>query len=221
MKTGGRCFICDKSFSKAGMTKHLKTHLKDDGNTRLFHIAVEGMYRPEYWLHIEISAGAKLKELDQFLRDIWLECCGHLSAFKIDGAEYYSDTEGFYFEPVKGMDSTLKDVLTPSMEFYHRYDFGTTTELRLKVISERKGKARRKERVKILARNNPPEITCKCGKVAEWVCAICVEENVGEDCYFCDECAEEHECGEEMFLPVVNSPRMGVCGYEGSDKYGD
>ena len=79
----------------------------------------------------------------------------------------------------------------------------------------------RKERVGILARNNPPEINCGCGKDAEWVCAICLEENMGKDCYFCDECADEHECGEEMFLPVVNSPRMGVCGYEGSDKYRD
>lgn len=109
------------------MTKHLKTHLKDDGNARLFHIAVEGIYRPEYWLHIEIPAGAKLKELDQFLRDIWLECCGHLSAFEIDGVEYHSDTEGFYFEQVEGMDCPLKDVPSASMEFSHRYDFGTTT----------------------------------------------------------------------------------------------
>ena len=43
------------------MTKHLKTHLKDDGNMRLFHIRVDGIYQPEYWLHIEIPAGAKLK----------------------------------------------------------------------------------------------------------------------------------------------------------------
>ena len=24
-----------------------------------------------------------------------------------------------------------------------------------------------------------------------------------------------HDCGEEAILPVVNSPRMGVCGYTG------
>ena len=29
------------------------------------------------------------------------------------------------------------------------------------------------------------------------------------------------ECGEEMLLPVCNSPRMGVCGYCGSDIYPD
>jgi len=72
-----------------------------------------------------------------------------------------------------------------------------------------------KDKVKILARNEPPEMICGCGEEAKWVCPICVLENTGEDCYFCDECTKGHECGEEMLLPVVNSPRCGVCGYEG------
>jgi len=33
--------------------------------------------------------------------------------------------------------------------------------------------------------------------------------------YFCNECAKEHEYGEDMSLPVVNSPRCGVCRYKG------
>jgi hypothetical protein len=33
--------------------------------------------------------------------------------------------------------------------------------------------------------------------------------------FFCAKCSEEHEDGEEMMLPVVNSPRMGECGYDG------
>jgi hypothetical protein len=28
-------------------------------------------------------------------------------------------------------------------------------------------------------------------------------------------CAGGHECGEEMLLPVVNSPRVAMCGYTG------
>jgi hypothetical protein len=44
----------------------------------------------------------------------------------------------------------------------------------------------------------PPLISCEvCGKPATEVCA------------------GEHECGEEMLLPVVNSPRVGMCGYTG------
>ena len=46
---------------------------------------------------------------------------------------------------------------------------------------------------------------------------------------WCDECLQEEyrddEDGEyyeaEYFLPICNSPRMGVCGYEGSNSYPD
>ena len=33
--------------------------------------------------------------------------------------------------------------------------------------------------------------------------------------WLCDDYAEGHKCREEMLLPVVNSPRTGVCGYVG------
>ena len=34
-----------------------------------------------YWLHLEIRGNDTLKDLDYYLREIWLECCGHLSSF--------------------------------------------------------------------------------------------------------------------------------------------
>ena len=43
--------------------------------------------------------------------------------------------------------------------------------------------------------------------------ALC--ERVNEEGWLCQSCADEHECGEDMLLPVVNSPRTGVCGYAG------
>ncbi len=30
--------------------------------------------------------------------------------------------------------------------------------------------------------------------------------------FLCEACIENYEHGDEMLLPVVNSPRMGVCG---------
>ena len=209
----GKCYICGKTFSKAGMMRHLKTHMKNDGNVKLYHIMIEGLQLPQYWLHIEIPADAKLEDLDQFLRDIWLECCGHLSAFEIDGVSYYC--EYFELEPdEEDMNLPLNSVLRPGMEFYHIYDFGSPTRLKLRVVGERMGR-RGKEKVRILARNDPPEIKCSCGKKAKWVCPICLVENMGENCYFCDECAKEHEHDEDVLLPIVNSPRCGVCAYKG------
>lgn len=123
MKTRGKCYICGKKFGKAGMIKHLKTHLKNDGDTRLSHILVDA-FRPEYWLHIEIPADAMLEDLDQFLRDIWLECCEYLSAFEIDGVEYHSMPED-----EKDMYYKLSGIPSVGTEFYYVYDFGTSTEL--------------------------------------------------------------------------------------------
>jgi hypothetical protein len=54
-------------------------------------------------------------------------------------------------------------------------------------------------------------LTCiKNGLGCWYTCMLYPDEG-----WLCDECAVGHECGEEMLLPVVNSPRVGVCGYVG------
>ena len=51
---------------------------------------VEGRDLPEYWMHLKVFTNVKLWELDNFFRDTWLECCGHMSAFTIEGIRYSS-----------------------------------------------------------------------------------------------------------------------------------
>jgi len=110
------------------------------------------------------------------------------------------------------MDVALGDILCPGMEFHHEYDFGTTTHPSLRVVSEREGRMASKS-IEVLARNDPPLITCEiCGEIATLVCAQCIWSDEG---WLCDKCAGEHKCGEEILLPVVNSPRAGMCGYTG------
>jgi len=221
----GICQLCQATFSKAAMTRHLEAcKQKHAGSktpsgkgrlqkTRLLHLVVEGRYRPEYWMHLEVPAHATLEDLDRFLRHTWLECCGHLSAFTIQGETYSTSALGPYEEMEdEGMDVALGEVLSPGVKFSHEYDFGTTTELSLKVVSEREGDVRGKA-VRLLARNEAPVIPCgSCGKIATQVCSNCIWEGEG---WVCKGCAGEHECGEEMLLPVVNSPRVGMCGYTG------
>src|SRR5579884_3845875 len=48
-------------------------------------------------MHLEIPTSEELATLDDFLRAIWLECCDHLSAFRIDGTSYDSEPEEFVF----------------------------------------------------------------------------------------------------------------------------
>ena len=173
--THGKCNLCGKTFGKAAMTRHLakcRDEHPERGQTRIFHLLVEG-YRT-YWLHIEIPASAKLARLDKFLRDIWLECCGHLSAFTIDRERYDVSPEPDLWTGKKdhSMAIGLERVLEVGDKFEHEYDFGTTTELTLKVIAERTGALKAND-VKILARNDPPELLCAtCGQAATQLCAF-------------------------------------------------
>lgn len=225
--TKGVCQLCKEVFSKARMTRHLAKCLsahEEVGTAggkstrkkvRLIQLVVEGKYNPEYWLYVEMPATAILRDLDQFLRDIWLECCDHLSAFKIAGTQFSVETVEEAVDPwfapywqERSMDVPVGEVLHPKMKFTHDYDFGSTTHLALRVVGERVGMPSR-ERVRLLARNEPPQVLCeRCGKEpAEWV-----DTYEGYD-WCCEECIEDTE---EYALPVVNSPRTGVCGYTGS-----
>ncbi len=221
-QTHGQCYLCNETYSKRGMARHLQSckerqavskkpsENRGSRKTRLLHLVIEGQYSSDYWMHVEAPADVTLGVLDDFLRDTWLECCGHLSAFRIEGRMYFSHTREEYGE--EGMDAALGDILRPGMEFQHEYDFGTTTNLSLKVVSEREGEMTGKS-IQVLARNDPPMIACEiCGEPATLVCAHCIWSGLG---WLCDKCTVEHECGDEMLLPVVNSPRVGMCGYTG------
>jgi hypothetical protein len=111
------------------------------------------------------------------------------------------------------MQARLGRLFQPGTAFTYEYDYGSTTELNLKVIGlwDRRAK---QGAVELLARNDAPQVACeKCGnQPATQICTECVYKDQG---WLCENCAENHECGIEMCLPVVNSPRAGVCGYTG------
>jgi len=223
----GPCTFCHRELSKASRTRHLesceqRTATQDEREsrqqakkTKAFHLIVGGYRLPMYWMHLEVSVVTTLAILDRFLRDTWLECCGHLSVFRIGGFNYYVDTEmdAYYWDiRRKNMQVKLEEVLSPGQTCSYEYDFGSTTELLMKVISEQEVDVKGRT-IQILARNSPPIIPCDmCGKPATSMCTQCIYEDKG---CLCDACAKSRECGEEMLLPLVNSPRTGVCGYTG------
>ncbi|GAC1566316.1 MAG: hypothetical protein NVS3B14_07640 [Ktedonobacteraceae bacterium] len=109
---------------------------------------------------------------------------------------------------------SLEKVLKVGQNFRYEYDFGSTTELSLRVVGERVGVLEDKQDdVRILARNLPPEIKCiSCGKPATKVAAGYDYWGVVEHAY-CDVCSKK--VNEDAWLPMVNSPRVGVCAYTG------
>lgn len=214
----GKCNLCGKPFAKAALTRHLSKCVAEHSasvkaSKQRYHLLVEGRNASEYWMHLAIPADASLRTLDSFLRKTWLECCGHLSMFTIGGEVYDVSPEPDIWsgKKPKGMSAKLGDVLAPGDKFAHEYDFGSTTELALKVVAAYSGAGKS---IQILARNDSPNIPCAvCGKPAAQVCSQCVYE--GPQAWLCAEHALEHGCGGDYFLPVVNSPRVGMCGYTG------
>jgi hypothetical protein len=132
--------------------------------------------------------------------------------FKIAGKRYQVTLfeDDWWGDEDQDMSVELGKVLAPGIEFSHEYDFGTTTYLTLRIVGERVGVAPASKPVQVLARNELPDFRCReCGQTASVICSWC------NYVLLCDKCIESHECGDEGLLPVVNSPRMGMCGYVG------
>ncbi len=216
----GTCALCGYEGTKAALSKHLvactATHdnpkLKEE---RVFHIRIQAEGTNLYWLDVELKQKASLLELDQFLRNIWLECCGHLSMFIIQG-EHYMIPSPIDNDPFdlgnKSMDVQASKVLQVGLKFNHEYDFGTSTYLTLNVISERE--SRFNSSIRLLSRNNLHDWhCCKCDNAATWVNTQDIYDS--ENPFYCDAHMKKHPDNDYAFLPTVNSPRMGMCGYTG------
>ncbi len=211
------CVYCHQDFTKQGMKPHLvacearqKALAGEPEKETVYHIRTQGAYAPDYWMHFEIAGQRTLKDLDTFLRNIWLECCGHLSAFEIDSRQYSVHESG-------AMSKKLSAVLSSESDFVHEYDFGDSTILMLQVVEVRQGYIGDKKKWRILARNHPPEIFCDVceERKASQLCTQCRWDE-SADSLLCDTCVELHECDESLLLPLVNSPRAGQCGFTGA-----
>ena len=199
----GRCYICKTELNKTAMKNHIvKTHGGEFSGQECMLLKIEGAYDKDYWLYLDLPMESDLSDLDHFLRRIWLECCGHLSAFRYPGRSGSREVS---------MGINMRS-FAPGEKVLHEYDFGTTTESLVTVVGSILRKPQRSV-VRLLARNIAPVFECAlCGAVAEHICTQCMYSSANP--FYCEECAEKHD-HNDMFLPVVNSPRMGQCGYEG------
>lgn len=226
--TGG-CAYCEREFAAAGMAKHLaacasrkEAVAKADRGRRKrqthYHVHVHSPYTGHF-LHLEVCGNALLDDLDHYLRHIWLECCGHMSAFVIDGT-FYTPQHLAVDMPAEDemMDVEAAKVLKRGLAARYEYDFGTTTELELKVVEEREGRATTADPVALLARNkHKPPGCAMCDGEATWICLQCQYDGDGTRALVCDAHTREHDKHDDygVPMPIVNSPRVGVCAYGG------
>ncbi len=226
LKSEGKCYFCDKHYSQAGISRHLKTHInsfeKDETYKKGESFTIKAK-AAEMFLVLWVSSTATFGDVDSFLRDIWLECCGHMSAFtdkKLANSQRGNMDFNFGMdEEMPGeikMSKKIKAIFEEKKTLDYEYDFGSTTYVEIKFLNRFEVKAPKK--VVLLSRNEPLELLChRCGK--EPAIHISTTEEWGNN-MFCKKCSKKHEKENADFeeygkAPVVNSPRMGTCAYEG------
>ena len=242
----GKCFFCEKEMTKTPLNKHLAVHLAEKTREEMpgksFLLKVEPSPKwgsSSYFLYLWADGEAALGDIDDCLRSIWLECCGHMSSFTdavkanqrhsnmFDTMDAYEMLEqGNIAEYEKMMEAVngeipksrlLKFALKKDMKIDFKYDFGTTTNLLITVSEEYAIKA--DKAIVLLSRNEPPEEWCQeCGKEpAAEICTVCMDMDEG---MYCKECAKKHgetcdDFSDYAGMSIFNSPRSGVCGYNG------
>ncbi len=213
----GTCGFCKAEVPKNGITKHLsacpgrksvveKAERRRVSSELLFHLRVQDASQSEFWLDLEMRGTSSLEDLDYYLRGIWLECCGHLSRFSVGGWRGDEISES----------RKIGEVFKFRTELTHIYDFGTSSETLIKAMGMREGKPINSYPIYLMARNLMPESKCmKCGEPAVWLCMECLieEERWGT---LCGKHAKTHPHDNYGGpLKLVNSPRLGMCGYDG------
>lgn len=213
------CFLCQQDFKSSGILKHLKAcAIKNAGYASVkndedvcYLIHIRDRYDINYSLYLMVDGCVRLRELDEYLRNIWLECCGHLSLFDINGEYYESYTES---SCENDMEEEVGNLFYPKLKLKYEYDFGSTTYLDIKVegafnsTDDKKG-------IRLLARNKAPEYKChNCGQTADFYYVDYDDDLSGTVCSECRKEMKSEDYGIDFF-ELVNSPRMGVCAYYG------
>ena len=204
-----KCYYCNKELTERTIKRHMKNcnemkksidekRIDDKEERNQFIIAIKPKYAGnEYCIYLSIAGTLGLIHIDQFIRDIWVECCGHLSGFKIRG-KFYQD---------HSMNTKLNDILNIDEKFEYEYDFGSTTHLILEVVDIIQVPSSFSQ-IEIIARNHEIKHECEiCGAEAKYF-------NYEKDEWECQNCIDEDDDMISEF-DYCNSPRDGVCGYEG------
>lgn len=172
----------------------------------LIHLRMQDAYGGAYWFDAEVRHTATLEQLDAYLRRIWLECCGHMSKFSLGG----------WGSPDVPFRRQVGAAFADQAELTHVYDFGTESVTQVRAIGSRHGVPLSPRPIVLMARNLDPEATCAdCDEPASHLCQEC-RIDWDSPGILCAEHAKAHpheDYGEP--IEIVNSPRLGRCGYTG------
>ena len=250
MATAGVCAVCKKDESSdKKMRTHLLAHFSGAGAAKTakaaktsktakaaktsktakaakangkdaYLVVVSDTIPATFWLYIRAHKTATLMDIDALIRTTWVECCGHLSAFRSKEDSYMVMAMEGDDPGTKTMEENAAKALAKSRTLEYEYDFGTPTMLAVRAAGACSS-AGMKRTAEVVARNSKLVLDCgTCGAkgAAALICPECVWGD--QSPLLCKKCAKKHEHEGEpadtsIYLPVVNSPRMGMCGYTG------
>jgi hypothetical protein len=251
----GRCEICGSTIARSAAAPHVASCLGQgsppDAEGRFagdmapfLHLLLEGRHHRAYWMHVAARSDASLEDLDGFIREEWVECCGHLSVFKVGRTRYESHPEEQFGEEHK--DELLRKVrdaypLTPEQHqvieglFFKNQPFiksmrvgcsealppGTKAAYEYdfgsttELVVNSLGDLGAHRGLKVrLLARNLPP-PLRCAGCGGTATLVCSACGGGPDSLWCSACSGKNRCGIESLLGVANSPRSGVCGYSG------
>ena len=193
----GTCFNCNEKINKENILNHLKQCISTENN-ECFIIAESENYFDDYWIVLVCTSNITLNCIDFFLRTTWVECCGHMSSFN------------------EKKNKNLYELHKNKKSILYEYDMGTTTTISLKIKANKLQLNNKSDLIiKLVAQNDKPKL--KCDKCDKKLATIVLYDN--KYCKTCLKYVDEYKQDEidSLILPLVNSPRTGLCGYDGNN----
>ena len=202
----GWCHLCRNIIRANDAKAHVETCIMDTVQSKYIAQAVEERYarscpimigvRSEqlrHWMMLVVQPTTSLRQLDRFLRNRWLECCGHMSHFEISDVQYSACLPGPGDPPMFDTDLvepdelhmvyTVEETITAGLQFHHEFDYGDTTcldiehmavlpmpyrYLRQFIKPPADAQGHHDDFITIVAHNQPPERCFTCGDIAYW-----------------------------------------------------
>ena len=196
IRTQSQCLGCQKTLNTKGARTHLKSCIARaeirTSKPMLLVSATAGYddTKTVYALYTLMPKNATLRDIDELLRETWLECCWHLSSFDSGGTHFVSDgfDTGLFDHDDPSFDHHAAWAIPSGTEAEYQYDMGDSTDLTVRVEPAPEQAWAWLARHEIdpadpVLRNLMPELCDNCGqeashfRPAETLCTGCIPEN--------------------------------------------
>ena len=188
------CVLCNHKFGCRQIYEHydqcvIDKCISDNRSGYLVRFFSNGLSKEPYFIYAIVGAKCTFEDVDQFLRNVWCECCEHLSEFTDSSQKTISETD-------------LLNKYNVKDQIKYEYDMGSMTTIYLIILHKFDDNG---EDIEVVLRNDPRIFICSQCKKND---ATFFDEETEP---ICDHCVGDNDSGE--LLKIVNSPRTGICGY--------